>query len=211
MDATVVENGRLRLVKHPFLEELKHGRASREIVSRLLKEYWTPLHYFPTFLAGVILTLEDKVEAQSGVARILAQELGDGNYDEAHETLYLEMTNAFGLTSGEVCNNSPSEQTRALLAQYMEGSREVGSAIGCLEATESTDLSIVSSMGKAVRDLTRQRAYSWIDVHVTQEPDHVASAGHVRALADPATLAGISRSAESMWRAWDDFFNQFLG
>jgi hypothetical protein len=68
---------------------------------------------------------------------------------------------------------------------------------------------MVSSIGKAIERTTGITDNEWVNIHVTQEPDHVEEANH-------ALLAGFSaqeeeavlQAANEMWQLWTAFFDR---
>ena len=65
------------------------GAPSAGRVATVLGQWFHPLHYFPVFLSRLV-SVAPNVEAQAEIARILWQELGEGDYRRAHEEIYIE-------------------------------------------------------------------------------------------------------------------------
>lgn len=190
---------------HPFFAAVQADVMSRDQVGRFLGQWWHPLHYFPTFLASCVATLPD-IASKSAIARILDQETGGGNPAGAHEVIYAESMAAVGFP--QVTEAKPGPETEALVDGYAAAAGERFSALGFIFATETTDLLMVSSIGRAVSQTTGVERNAWVDIHVQQEPDHVEEAGHT--LLDgfsPDEQAAIIAAAERMWTLWIGFFD----
>src|SRR6266545_368183 len=90
-----------------------------------------------------------------------------------------------------------------------EASERRESALGFIFATETTDLLMVSSIGKAIERTTGVTDNEWVSIHVEQEPDHVEEANHAL-LADFSVEqeSAVLEAANEMWRLWTAFFNR---
>lgn len=190
---------------HPFFAKVKAGRVGRDQVELFLGQWWHPLHYFPTFLAGCVATLPD-IASKSAIARILDQEAGGGDPARAHEAIYAESMAKVGFPG--VTAAAPFPETAALVAGYAGAAKDRYSALGFIFATEVTDLLMVSSIGSAVRRVTGVQDNEWVDIHVLQEPDHVEEANHTMLDGFSADeQASVVAAAEEMWRLWTGFFD----
>lgn len=197
-----------RFVGHEFFRRVHLGSMTLEDVAVLIGQWWHPLHYFPTFLARCISVLPD-IESKSAIARILHQEVGEGNPKRAHELIYIDTMERAGLRRVQVTGASPLAETSALVAGYERASESRLSALGFIFATEVTDLLMVSRIGAAVSRATGKRDLEWVDIHVRQEPDHVEEADHTMMCSfDAAEEASVIESAREMWRLWIGFFDR---
>jgi pyrroloquinoline quinone (PQQ) biosynthesis protein C len=194
-----------------LIEELKRlqeadGALSTEGVATILGQWFHPLHYFPAFLSRLV-SVAPNVETQATIAKILWQELGEGDYRRAHEEIYIDtMVNA-GFAAEQVAKAPPLEHTEKLVAGYRQASEDLLSGLGFMYATEVADLAMVSTIGQLVRECTGQQDLPWIDIHVSQEPEHVKNSTHT--LLPPFTVdeqKQIVASAEAMWALWINFF-----
>ncbi|HKP12539.1 MAG TPA: iron-containing redox enzyme family protein [Blastocatellia bacterium] len=194
-----------------LIEELNRlkesaGTPSAGRVAIILGQWFHPLHYFPAFLSRLI-SVAPNVEVQAEIAKILWQELGEGDYRRAHEVIYIDTMVNVGFAAEQVSKAPPLEHTEKLVAGYQQASAGFLSGLGFMYATEVADLAMVSAIGQLVRECTGQHDLPWIDIHVNQEPEHVQSS--TQTLLPPFTTKEqqqIVASAEEMWALWTHFF-----
>ena len=182
------------------------GAPSTDRVAIILGQWFHPLHYFPVFLSRLV-SVAPNVETQAEIARILWQELGEGDYRRAHEEIYIDTMVNVGFAAEQVAEAPPLEHTEKLVAGYRQASAGFLTGLGFMYATEVADLAMVSTIGRLVRECTGQHDLPWIDIHVNQEPDHVKSS--TKTLLPPFTAEEhrqIVASAEQMWMLWVHFF-----
>lgn len=204
LDSPVYQN----FVRHPFFSAVDSAQVTKDQAAVLLEQWWHPLHYFPTFLARCVAVLPD-IATKSSITRILNQETGDGMINRAHEVIYTRSMAKAGFDRDRITGTAPYEETAALVAGYEAATEHADTALGFIFATETTDLLMVSSIGKAVTAATGVSENAWVRIHVAQEPDHVDQATHAL-LADPESdqAATVLAAADQMWRLWTAFFDR---
>lgn len=197
-----------RFCNHRFFEAVDDLDLTKEQAAVLIEQWWHPLHYFPTFLARAIAVLPD-IASKSAISRILNQEAGGGNVGRAHEVIYLESMRKCGFDPEAVSTATPYPETVALVEGYQNSTDARESALGFIFATETTDLLMVSSIGKAVTRTTGVEDNEWVDIHLRQEPDHVEQAKRAL-LSDlsPEQEQQVLDSANEMWCLWEGFFER---
>jgi pyrroloquinoline quinone (PQQ) biosynthesis protein C len=186
------------------------GSASltKERAAILLEQWWHPLHYFPTFLARCVAVLPD-IASKSAITQILHEETGDGVVSKAHEVIYADSMEKAGFDRAQVTGTDPYPETAALVEGYRAASEQREKALGFIFATETTDLLMVSSIGKAIERSTGVTDTEWVSIHVEQEPGHVAEANHaLLANFGPEEEAAVLEAANEMWRLWSAFFDR---
>jgi len=195
---------------HPFFAAVDSADLTKEQATILIEQWWHPLHYFPTFLARCVAVLPD-IASKSAITRILNQEAGGGDVSKAHEVIYAESMAKCGFDRDRVTGAAPYEETAALVEGYRRASENRESALGFIFATETTDLLMVSSIGKAIERTTGVTDNEWVSIHVEQEPDHVEEANHAL-LADfsPEQEDAVLRAADEMWQLWTAFFDRLV-
>jgi pyrroloquinoline quinone (PQQ) biosynthesis protein C len=199
---------RKNLIHHRFFDEIRSGSLTRRDVAVFLGQWWHPLHYFPNFLSRCISVVPE-LETKTAICAILSEELGEGDSARAHERIYLETMATAGFSQQEVADAPPLESTRKLIKGYECASTEHTSALGFVYGTEVADLAMVSGIGAAVRQVSGLKSLPWVDIHVLQEPNHVAKAS--TALEPELSIDDYQRvvsSAEEMWRLWIAFFSE---
>ena len=191
-----------------YLKELKEdcGTLPREHAVVILSQWFHPLHYFPVFLSRLI-SVTPNVEAQTYISRILWEELGEGDPHRAHERIYVETMVDGGFVKEQFTEAPPLEATRKLIAGYEKASSEYLSGLGFLYGTEVVDLPMVATIGALMKRSTGLRTLPWVDIHVAQEPGHVASSTQTldQSLGQDEQHRVVT-SAEEMWTLWTDFF-----
>jgi pyrroloquinoline quinone (PQQ) biosynthesis protein C len=200
---------RKQLIHHPFFKDARTGvETTREKLGAFLGQWWYPLAYFPTFLSRTV-SVVPMLEMQTAISKILYQELGEGDPGEAHSRLYVRTMESAGFDEATVTLAPKWEETRRLVDRYEGASASGLSALGFVYGTEVADLAMVSGVGHAVRNVTGLEDLPWVDIHVKQEPDHVAQATEA---IEPTYSRGeeqaIIESAEEMWRLWIAFFDK---
>ena len=199
---------RKKLISHPFFERIRTAPLSRGQVATFLGQWWHPLHYFPVFLSRLI-SVSPRVELQTAISKILYQELGEGDEARAHEVLYVTTMTPLGFSRAEVVGAAPFPATARLVAGYAESSANLMAGLGFMYGTEVADLAMVSGIGTAVRRATGATSLPWVDIHVEQEPEHVARANDSLSLdLTEAQEKELLSHAESMWRHWIAFFDE---
>jgi len=199
---------RERLIHHSFFRlSLEDSAIDRGAVERILGQWWHPLHYFPDFLAKAIAQL-DRLEHKSFLADILNEELGMGDPDMAHERIYVSTMTEVGFETAQITQSAPLPATQRLLASYQLGGDERLKALACVFATEVADLAMVGGIGKIVRRVTGAKSLPWVDIHISQEPNHVQKVTHT--LGDSFSADEIDvivEAANEHWLCWIDFFD----
>src|ERR1700761_8261062 len=106
-----------RFVSHRFFPAVANSGISAGHAGIFLGQWWHPLHYFPTFLARCIAVLPD-ITSKSAITRILAQEVGNGHPDRAHESIYVESMVKAGFDRPAITEATPLPETAELVAGY---------------------------------------------------------------------------------------------
>jgi pyrroloquinoline quinone (PQQ) biosynthesis protein C len=199
---------RKALIHHPFFKEVKTSDLNREKVGVFLGQWWHPLHYFPNFLSRTIDQVP-MLEMKAAIAKILYQELGEGDPARSHERLYVTTMTDVGFDEATVAEAPPFEETHRLVQRYNEASAERLSALGFVYGTEVADLAMVSGMGNAVRRVTGAKDLPWVDIHILQEPDHVEQVNEaIEPDFSDEEVDQIVASAEELWSLWTAFFDR---
>jgi Iron-containing redox enzyme len=200
---------RKELIHHPFFKEVRSAAAlDREKVGTFLGQWWHPLHYFPQFLSRTIDQVP-MLEMKTAISKILYQELGEGDPARAHERIYVTTMEEAGFDAATVSEAAPFEETARLVQRYKEASGERLSALGFVYGTEVADLAMVAGIGNAVRRVSGVQDLPWVDIHILQEPDHVAQVNEaIEPDFSPAEIDAIVTNAEEMWALWTAFFNR---
>jgi pyrroloquinoline quinone (PQQ) biosynthesis protein C len=193
---------------HPFFAAVDTAELTKEQAAILIEQWWHPLHYFPTFLARCVAVLPG-IAAKTAITRILNQEVGDGVMSRAHETIYIDSMDKCGFDRARVTGTAPYPETAALVDGYRRASDGHETALGFIFATETTDLLMVSSIGKAIERTTGITDNEWVFIHVQQEPDHVEEANHALLTGSSAEQEdAVLEAANEMWRLWTAFFDR---
>ena len=187
-----------------FDRQLKFNHSELKLI---FGQYWHLLTYFPDFLAKMIPILPS-LEYKGSVARVLSEELGNGDTQQAHETAYFEALALLGFSEKEIKSSPMLEPTRAMMQQYRACEHDLSQALGYFVSTEFADLWIVSSLGRLMRNaLPKGTTVRWIDLHVTQEPGHVTDASNcVSYVMSSHNFDLIMGHANQCGSLWDDFF-----
>lgn len=191
-----------------YLKELKEdcGTLPREHAVVILGQWFHPLHYFPVFLSRLI-SVTPKVDTQTYISRILWEELGEGEPRRAHERIYVETMVDGGFVKEQFTQAPPLDATRKLIAGYEKASSEYLSGLGFLYGTEVVDLQMVATIGALMKRCTGLQTLPWVDIHVAQEPGHVASSSQTLDQSlDQDEQYRVVSSAEEMWTLWINFF-----
>jgi pyrroloquinoline quinone (PQQ) biosynthesis protein C len=194
------------VVHHSFLKYIRSQKLSMKQVEVIIAQYWYPIHYFVEFLPKVI-AVAPALEIKTNVSKILWQELGEGDVERAHESLYLSTMKDVGFDVDTIVNSKALPATEALMAGYRASTDNPWTAIGFLYGTEVIDLVMVSSVGDSIRNASGADSLPWVDIHVQQEPDHIASVRKTVGVPLTTTQANaIISEANRMWKLWSDFY-----
>jgi pyrroloquinoline quinone (PQQ) biosynthesis protein C len=191
-----------------YLKDLKSdcGTLSREKVVVILGQWFHPLHYFPTFLSRLISSTPS-IETQTFISRILWQELGEGEPLNAHEKVYIQTISDGGFVEEQVAAAAPFKATQELVAGYERAAKDYMSGLGFLYGTEVVDLPMVATIGELMRRCTGKKNLPWVNIHVTQEPQHIESSSEaLKPSFTEEEQQQITNSAEEMWTLWINFF-----
>lgn len=191
-----------------YLKELKEdcGTLPRKQAVVILGQWFHPLHYFPVFLSRLISDTPN-VETQTYISRILWEELGEGDPRRAHERIYVETMVDGGFVKEQFTEAPPLDATRRLIAGYEKASSDYLSGLGFLYGTEVVDLPMVATIGALMKRCTGLRTLPWVDIHLVQEPGHVASSSQTLDQSlDQDKQHRVVTSAEEMWTLWINFF-----
>jgi pyrroloquinoline quinone (PQQ) biosynthesis protein C len=197
---------RKQLIEHPLFQAIDRGEIDRSMIQSVLGQWWHPLHFFPDFMSGAVAAMPT-IEAKSFLANILNEETGNGRAEDAHERLFIVTARNAGLDEQQVVATPPTEETRRLVEGYRDSVRSMPTALGFVYGTEVVDLVMVSQVNKALRHLAPNADLPWVDIHISQEPNHVAQANRSIdiGLTEEEERAFIS-AAESVWSLWGGMF-----
>ncbi len=194
---------------HHRLFDIPEDALTRDAAGYLLGQYWYPLHYFPTFLASLTAKAPD-TSFKCAIADILNEELGCGDASLAHENIYIDTFCGQGFTKEQLIAATPSTATTALLECYKRGSEDFLVGLGGVYATESTDLAIVSGIGKILAYVSPVGKNDWIDIHLQQEPNHVKQTDFALGHISEEEERQVITYAEEMWQSWITFFDDVM-
>jgi pyrroloquinoline quinone (PQQ) biosynthesis protein C len=156
-----------------------------------------------------MISVSPGMEVRTQISRILWQELGEGDSERSHESIYISTMTDAGFSYGNIAEEAPFDSTQNLVEGYRQASESYFAGLGFMYGTEVADLHMVSTIGKLVRQSSGKKELPWVDIHVKQEPDHVESS--------TATLIPsyyeeerkeIVSGAERMWILWTNFFKE---
>jgi len=200
---------RSKLNKHSLIQRMRKEDFTRDQIAIVLGQWFHPLHYFPSFVSRYIGICPD-METKTLMSKLVWQELGEGDPNRAHEKFYIDTMTDVGFSEAEFINVDAFPATVKLVSEYREKSSDDHLAsLGYVYATESADLLMVSSIGSAVRRTTGVKRLPWVDIHVTQEPDHTDSVdGAVSNGYITQDYDKVITAADVMFNIWCDFFSQ---
>jgi pyrroloquinoline quinone (PQQ) biosynthesis protein C len=202
-----------KIIYHPLLSRVRAKNVKYNDVQMILEQYWHPIKFFPKFLATAVAQ-SNFIDTQTQISKILYQELGEGNSKRAHPEVYLESMALAGFNTQSIQKSETLSGTRDLMAGFKNSLLSEYSSYGFIYGTELIDLALVSGIGQAVRDVSGIRMNEWIDVHVEQEPDHVASASiavtsNVGATHHEEILNSVTQSL-ALWTGFLDHLEQVI-
>lgn len=200
---------RRMLKEHSLIRRMKSEKFNREQVRIILGQWYHPLRYFPMFV-GRLIGLSPTLKERSVLAKILWQELGQGELAMAHEQIYIDTMTELGFSAEEFVDVEPFAATSKLVGDYRGASAaDYHGCVGYVFATESADLLMVSAIGAAVRRAFGSGTLRWVDIHVRQEPDHTDCVEDVViAQVDSAAVEKVLQAADTMFTDWCNFFSE---
>jgi pyrroloquinoline quinone (PQQ) biosynthesis protein C len=199
---------RKELNQHSLIQRMRKETFSKEQVAVVLGQWFHPLHYFPSFVSRYIGICPDMV-TKTLMSKLVWQELGEGDPKRAHEVFFINTMQDAGFTLDQFLEVEAFPATVELVSEYKDKSGyDHLASLGYVYATESADLLMVSSIGSAVRKATDVKRLPWVDIHVSQEPDHTDCVDH--AVANDLSAEecnSVLASADSMFKIWCEFFS----
>ncbi|MGH9824703.1 MAG: iron-containing redox enzyme family protein, partial [Blastocatellia bacterium] len=121
--------------------------------------------------------------------------------------VYIDTMSDAGFPRDRVASSPAFRATSDLVNGYERASIDYPMGLGFLYGTEVADLAMVSSVGKLVRNCTGKQNLPWVDIHVEQEPEHVATSCNTLMLTfSHEEQSKIVSAAEELWSLWRSFF-----
>lgn len=199
---------RKSLNEHSLIRRMRKEAFSMEQVALILGQWFHPLHYFPSFVSRMI-GISPSLEVKAVMSKIVWQELGEGDVQQAHERIFTDTMTTVGFKLDDLIAAAPLPATAKLVAEYeRKSANDYLSSLGYVYATESADLAMVGSIGVAVRKATGVRSLPWVDIHVKQEPDHTDCVDTaVASDLNEADAKLVLEAADVMFGLWCDFFS----
>ncbi|MBW8828133.1 MAG: iron-containing redox enzyme family protein [Burkholderiales bacterium] len=132
------------LWRHPFVERCRAGELTLPQVRVLASQMYRFCHEFPCFLATALAASRDEA-TRMVIAENLWEELGEGDPQRAHATLFRRFTRALGISDEELADSPVLPETRALIDAYLAlGDRACG--LGLVGALCHASEGIVASL-----------------------------------------------------------------
>lgn len=195
------------VIRHPFFDRVRSKGLSKAGAQAFIGQFWHPSHTFPSFLAGLIAR-SPSLDVKTSLSRVLWQELGEGDPQRAHESIYVSSMVAAGFRDPSAPEDAPTTATAHLVALYESAATDFLTGLGCVYATEAIDLPIVTALGDAVTAATGVAEIPWVEIHALQEPDHIESArAAVGVELEPSEADRVAEAAMEMWRCWNEFYS----
>ncbi len=138
------------LLTHPFYQAWTRGALSREALCTYSQQYYQHVAAFPTYLSAVHTQTEDLTIRRQLLANLIDEEAGSPNHPE----LWLQFTEALGLTREEVFKTKAWPETEHLIETFRLVCRERGTAAGvaALYAYESQIPAVAESKIEGLRN-----------------------------------------------------------
>jgi pyrroloquinoline quinone (PQQ) biosynthesis protein C len=206
LDKSSSDEVRREVINHPFLKRICKHPLTVDQLSFFMGQWYHLLCNFSPYLARTISNLVDP-SAQTFAAKILYQELGEGDPSRAHLALFVETMSGAGLNRQVVVSSPPIEETVQWVAEHWRAAESGLAGLSFLYGTEKVDLPMVSSVGRAIRLSTGVKALPWVDIHAQQEGDHVSMVNEVVKLSfTDSEKEEVLKGMERVWELWRDFF-----
>jgi pyrroloquinoline-quinone synthase len=132
------------LWRHPFVERCRSGRLTLAQVRVLGAQMYQFCHQFPSFLALALAACPQE-EARVVIGENLWEELGEGDPQRAHASLFRRFTRALGLTDAQLYAQPALPETAALIDTYRALSERYG-VLGILGALCYASEGIVAAL-----------------------------------------------------------------
>jgi pyrroloquinoline-quinone synthase len=164
------------LWRHPFVERCRAGQLTLPQVRVLGAQMYKFCHEFPCFLASALASCKHE-EARMVIAENLWEELGEGDPQRAHATLFRRFTQALGIDDAQLSAVSAQPETAALIDTYLNLSDRYG-VLGILGALCYASEGIVAALYTQIqRGLLRtipfdKQALVFFDVHIHVDDGH---------------------------------------
>jgi len=204
-----LENSEVRksLIQHKFFKYVRNHEISIAQCALMLGQWYYPLHNFTNYLSRLV-AVSNLTEVKTYISKILWQELGEGEPNRAHLTIYIQTMKRAGFKEETFIDVRANVSTIELIKQYNESTENILSGLGFLYGTEVADLAMVAGIGVAVRKSSGINNVPWVDIHVQQETQHVDSAEKsILGKFNTDEQDVIYENAKKIWYLWILFFD----
>lgn len=164
------------LWRHPFVERCRAGRLTLAQVRVLGTQMYKFCHQFPSFLALALAACPQE-DARVVIGENLWEELGEGDPQRAHASLFRRFTRALGLSDAELFAQPALRETDALIDTYRALSERYG-VLGILGALCYASEGIVAALYAQIQGGLQQAmafdrdALLFFDLHIHVDDGH---------------------------------------
>ncbi len=193
------------ILKHPFYQNWKEGKLTRESLQEYAKQYYQHVSAFPQYLSAVHSQIENYDDRLLVLENLMDEEYGEKN----HLELWLRFGEAVGARREDIKNTKQSGETSAFINNFKQlASKSAIEGIAALYAYES-QIPYVS--GEKIRGLKQfygvsdERGLEYFTVHQTADVEHSeAERNLIRKYAkDEETqkkvLEAVDRTLDAYW------------
>jgi len=204
------------LLGHPFYQAWSAGRLTRDDLREYAQDYYHHVEAFPSYLAALIVRLEDG-ELRSAVLANLCDEKGiegsEGKQSVPHSELWLDFAEGMGSTRNLECHG-PVPEIRQLIRYFhrvaSEGSTE--DALAAFYTYESQVPRIAKVKESGLREMygAADKTCGYFALHATADVHHarvwrqqLEKRIALNPAAAGAALDAAENAARMLWKALD--------
>ena len=204
IDAAIVEKN---LSKHPFYEDWRMGKLSREALQLYAAQYYRHVEAFPKHLRVLAARTEGPI--RSIVMENLAEE---ENPSRPHPKLWRDFAAALGVNEEDItaCPSLPGTQTVVETFREIVGDRSVAEAVAALYAYEAQVPEIATTKIDGLKKfygVNSPKALAYFAVHEEADKAHRAAwRGWLEEHADgdeAEILETTNQALDALWGALD--------
>jgi len=208
------------LLKHPFYQLWLQGKLPKQALQQYSQQYFQLVAHLPRFISTLHTNCDDEITRKQLTLNLMEEELGYGNGNIPHTTLWLDFAQELGVENDQVKNASilPATQNAInTMQEACQSSPQEGAA--ALYAYESQAPEISEEKITALKeqyDMHSDKALRFFTVHAQADIKHRAvwtaltkRYAQTQLQRQQAEIAA-TKTRDALWHLFDAMYDQFV-